>query len=750
MRKLFIVCFIIISSLSKAGAKEKFHLETCYNCTKKDLLLELNKAKSDTERIIVLHNLINCFENNNNDPQNLDTSYFNQLIKINERLNLINDQPYRTFRLALRAGKNKQFLDELSLMEKAVEEFDSEDIDVVSLLAEMRWVFNIVNKQEDKFKYYSKKLSGYLQQAKYHNAATCYHCIAGYYVFKGDFNSSINNYLKAAELYKSFSNFWYIDEFLVVGNRYHEWGNSNKGLFYLKKGLNLVKGADQNLYYGLLSLSKIEYDLHQYDESLHNLDKLFKSLTESETMQKMEYDTDIQILRALDYIELNRVHEAYKYLQLAKTLGTRTGISRLSNNGEYGLNYGFYKYYRALNENSKAEAFLLQTYHQAAMDANVEDKIKYLKELAAFYSRLKNIDKAWNYTVLYNRISDSLQTKTNVFKIASYESEQKENEQNKKLASLREQRAIQDAVIGKRNVIILISFIGLVAVCGLVIFVYRQLHINKKTLLSLKQTQTQLIQSEKMASLGELTAGIAHEIQNPLNFVNNFSEVNTELIDEMQAEIDKGNLSEVKAIAVDLKENEQKINMHGKRADSIVKSMLEHSRASSGQKESTDLNALADEYMRLSYHGLRAKDKSFNSAMDTHLDNTLPKVNAVPQDIGRVLLNLFNNAFYAVHQKKKQNPEGYLPQVTLTTSKKDGFIEIAVKDNGNGIPENIKDKIMQPFFTTKPTGEGTGLGLSLSYDIVVKGHGGSIFAGSTEGQGSEFIIKLPLNKIKEA
>jgi two-component system NtrC family sensor kinase len=267
---------------------------------------------------------------------------------------------------------------------------------------------------------------------------------------------------------------------------------------------------------------------------------------------------------------------------------------------------------------------------------------------------------------------------------------------------------------------------------------------TNKALGELQKTQTQLIQSEKMASLGELTAGIAHEIQNPLNFVNNFSEVNTELIDEMQVEIDKGNLSGVKAIAVDLKENEQKINMHGKRADSIVKSMLEHSRISSGQKELTDLNALADEYMRLSYHGLRAKDKTFNSAMETNLDSDLPKVNVVPQDIGRVLLNLFNNAFYAVHQKKKQNQEGYLPQVTLTTSKKDGFIEIAVKDNGNGIPDNIKDKIMQPFFTTKPTGEGTGLGLSLSYDIVVKAHGGSIVANSKEGEGSEFIIKLPV------
>ena len=268
----------------------------------------------------------------------------------------------------------------------------------------------------------------------------------------------------------------------------------------------------------------------------------------------------------------------------------------------------------------------------------------------------------------------------------------------------------------------------------------------KKSIDELKTTQTQLIQSEKMASLGELTAGIAHEIQNPLNFVNNFSEVNSELIDEMQDEIGKGNLDEVKTIAADIKENEQKINMHGKRADSIVKSMLEHSRASSGKKESTDINALADEYMRLSYHGLRAKDKSFNAELITHFDKNLSKINVVQQDIGRVMLNLFNNAFYAVHQKQKTTGPDYKPEVTVTTLTENGQVVIKVKDNGIGIPDTIKEKIMQPFFTTKPTGEGTGLGLSLSYDIVVKGHGGKIEVNTKEGEFTEFIVSLPLNE----
>jgi signal transduction histidine kinase len=283
----------------------------------------------------------------------------------------------------------------------------------------------------------------------------------------------------------------------------------------------------------------------------------------------------------------------------------------------------------------------------------------------------------------------------------------------------------------------------------------RQKQKSNKILLStlenLKSTQAQLIQSEKMASLGELTAGIAHEIQNPLNFVNNFSEVSKELLQEMEAELDAGNSGEAKNLAKDVIQNLDKINFHGKRADSIVKGMLMHSRTSSGKKEPTDLNALVDEYLRLSYHGLRAKDKTFNAEFNTELDPTLPKIEVVPQDVGRVILNLINNAFYActvrVHLAKSEqqiaNSVNYKPTVTVSTRNLGNTIEIRVKDNGNGIPQHVLDKIFQPFFTTKPTGQGTGLGLSLSYDIV-KAHGGELDVASVENNGTEFIIRLPL------
>ena len=265
----------------------------------------------------------------------------------------------------------------------------------------------------------------------------------------------------------------------------------------------------------------------------------------------------------------------------------------------------------------------------------------------------------------------------------------------------------------------------------------------EEALTELKSAQAQLIQSEKMASLGELTAGIAHEIQNPLNFVNNFSEVSNELLDEMKQEIDKGEMDEVKAIADDVKQNLEKILHHGKRADGIVKGMLQHSRTSTGQKELTDINVLADEYLRLAYHGLRAKDKSFNATMKTDFDESIPKINVIPQDIGRVILNLITNAFYAVSERKKLNIEGYEPVVTVSTRKFNDRITVHVKDNGTGIPQKVMEKIFQPFFTTKPTGQGTGLGLSLSYDIV-KAHGGELKVETIEGEGSEFIIQLPL------
>ncbi|OGU32295.1 MAG: hypothetical protein A2057_12415 [Ignavibacteria bacterium GWA2_35_9] len=264
------------------------------------------------------------------------------------------------------------------------------------------------------------------------------------------------------------------------------------------------------------------------------------------------------------------------------------------------------------------------------------------------------------------------------------------------------------------------------------------------TLKELKSAQVQLIHSEKMASLGELTAGIAHEIKNPLNFVNNFSEISGELLDEMKTELENKNNEEVIELIENLKQNLEKINQHGKRADSIVKGMLLHSRGSSGEKTLTDINDLLEQYVTLAYHGLRAQDKEFNITIEKDYDKTLDKVNIVPQDISRVFLNIINNACYAAYDKKKKSRDDFSPMLKVSTKNLNGKVEIRIGDNGNGIPADIIDKIFQPFFTTKPTGEGTGLGLSLSYDIVTKVHGGELKVETKINKGSEFIIQLPL------
>jgi len=406
-------------------------------------------------------------------------------------------------------------------------------------------------------------------------------------------------------------------------------------------------------------------------------------------------------------------------------------------------------------------AFYFATdYYKIARTANLTQQLSALALMAKYYKALPNTDSTLSYLVRYYNLKDSL-----------YGDKVMEQAQSMAYNDMQRQKEViaQKAAYQNRMILYLVSSVALFLM-GLAFIFWRtkrkeqqakkllqqQKDQLEETLSQLKNTQTQLIQSEKMASLGELTAGIAHEIQNPLNFVNNFSEVNTELIDELQNELKGDNKEEAIAIANDIKENEQKINHHGKRADAIVKGMLQHSRSSSGKKEPSDLNALADEYLRLSYHGLRAKDKSFNATMQTDFDKNIGMINIMQQDIGRVLLNLFTNAFYSVAEKKRkfqQDPTGfknllglsdYEPIVIVNTKKENDRVIIKVKDNGMGIPQKVLDKIYQPFFTTKPTGQGTGLGLSMSYDIITKAHGGELKVETMEGEGAEFIIILPI------
>ena len=512
-----------------------------------------------------------------------------------------------------------------------------------------------------------------------------------------------------------------------------------------------------------------------------------KTVAESKNVEPVLFSTKTIVANA--YINLNMVDSARYYADLAerlskkksdiepqsRLLSIRGRIEVLTGNYNKGINYcktsllnvfrdfNFVSSnditiavaYQKLNRNDSAIYYAKAAYRESRLVNNRYLVTKATELLKNEYYGLSDYKNAFEYQQIMLRVRDSLYNNQKAVEI-----------QNELNSEARERRKVEDAKAEIQNKIRLYIVLGVLIIIVLTaLFLLYTNSQSKKAIKvlrlrneqidnqhkalekaygDLRNTQTQLIQSEKMASLGELTAGIAHEIQNPLNFVNNFSEVNKEMVEELEEELRNGNIQEALAIAADIKGNEEKINHHGKRADFIVKGMLEHSRTNTGERQPTNINLLTDEFLKLSYHGLRAKDKNFNAELVTNFDENLPKVNIVQQDIGRVLLNLFNNAFYAVNEKKKTAGDDYKPEVTVSTSSTDKKIEIRVKDNGNGIPDSIKDKIMQPFFTTKPTGEGTGLGLSLSYDIVVKGHGGSIKVESLEGEGSVFVVSLPL------
>jgi signal transduction histidine kinase len=410
---------------------------------------------------------------------------------------------------------------------------------------------------------------------------------------------------------------------------------------------------------------------------------------------------------------------------------------------------GLAKVYDELGQTDSAIYYAKIGLEHATRGKTSPDVIESSFILARLYESI-DTSLAYKYLQIHLNAKDSL-----------YGSNRREEEEQRILAKQKEEFQKESQAANFRNRIIQIALFALAAVFLVSTLLFLRSNRIKqnanrkleKAYGDLKATQAQLIQSEKMASLGELTAGIAHEIQNPLNFVNNFSEVNKELLSELKDEAEKGNTAQVKVIADDIIQNQDKINHHGKRADAIVKGMLQHSRTSSGKIEPTDINAIADEYFRLAFHGMCAKDKSFNATIKTEFDNNIGKINVNPQEIGRVILNLINNAFYAVNEKAKLRSAagGYEPRVVVSTKKNGDKVEIAVEDNGDGIPQKLLDKIFQPFFTTKPTGQGTGLGLSLAYDIV-KAHGGVIKVETKEARppaeadaeaGTEFIIQLP-------
>lgn len=569
-------------------------------------------------------------------------------------------------------------------------------------------------------------------------------------------------------------------------------GNSTKSLELLFKAL---KVAEQN---GLNGFEKAHamYNIGQYYSIAREDAKAISYLQQSKgVFDSLHLSMMSQLARTslgLAYLAMNQMDSAIKYCQLAYDemirnnarnnlveattyiLNNLASVFAKKGNTEMALVYfrqslsfsaesyprrsqayhGIAKLYQQLNVHDSAIFYAKSSLAEAQKGAYYANMIDAGSLLSELYDP-SDLKLAFKYNKLASASKDSLaalEFRTAYKNLTEFDEKERQYE-------------IETATASYQNKVKLYSLLAGLGVFLVIAFIlYRnsrkqkeanailrkqkqEIETQKKnveeTLDLLKSTQAQLIQSEKMASLGELTAGIAHEIQNPLNFVNNFSEVNKELTIELEEELKRGNLDDVQSIAKDIRDNEEKINYHGRRADAIVKNMLQHSRTASGTKEPVNINDLTDEYLRLAYHGFRTRDKNFNASLNSSFDQSIGNINVVPQDIGRVLLNLFNNAFYTVADRKKAEPD-FEPAVNVSTKKQNAVVEISVKDNGAGIPQHVVDKIFQPFFTTKPTGQGTGLGLSLAYDII-KAHGGEIKVTSTEGQGSEFLITLNAN-----
>ena len=764
MMNFFKKAVIIFSVSAVFFLQHAFAQDSCYNCNIDSLTQVYQKTKADTEKIKLLTLLIDLrmfhihihLVNENSLSDDSSANYIRELIDLG-RTQKVNDiEAYKSILDGFNFFDKLDYTNGQNALKKAITLFDISHKKIFRLLSFTRLSYNFVGNQDSRLKYYTDKLKYYLINGPVENTAPCYHAIAGYYNYKADYNLAISNYLKAGSIYKNFDERNYLNDLGVVAQVYSDWGNYKKADEYFNKALPLNKIAKDSFNLIILyeSLSGMNRNLLQFNDALHYADTSL--LVNNNQIKDLVAHSYLE--KAFAYIGLNQLKDAWENLGYAKRISDSLDLKIFSAHGAFELDYGYCQYYSALKNYEEAGKYLLSAYQKSVEIKSNQLQLKYLRELSLFYGRQHNALMAYDYTRKYFNLTDVQDNDSRPFKVAQYENEEKELAQNDSINVLKQQATVQAANIKTKNTVLWSSLIAILLISVSLFFVYRQYRMNKKTLLSLRKTQRQLIMSEKMASLGELTAGIAHEIQNPLNFVNNFSEVNKEMLEELKTERLKPNAERDDSLEDelinDVIDNSEKINHHGKRAGDIVKGMLQHSRTSTGVKEPTDINALADEYLRLSYHGLRAKDKEFNATMKTDFDETIGKINIIPQDIGRVLLNLYNNAFYAVQQKQRELAEKglptferlatlYEPTVWVSTKKVNDKVVLTVKDNGPGVPQNIVDKIFQPFFTTKPTGSGTGLGLSLSYDIV-KAHGGEIKVETKEGKGSTFIIKLPL------
>ena len=775
-RRYWLLPLLLLLLLLLSGPLAAQHGRRYWEVNPDSLRRVLNTQRADTARLRTLLHLNDLGGYGFYSVADQEAS-FRELVQLTRRLQRPEAAAFRLEYAAAQLTKaDKEPAWALDSLRAAVEAFDRLGWAIPRTLSSVSRLFRKLNRPAASILYFQAKLAQYQARGAKRNLSWCHFALGGPFAKQGDYNRGISHYLRSADLARAFNRYSQANQLKVVGYFYAEWGNPAKALHFLRQALAVEAtlppraGFDRKAY-TYRGMAQAYRQLRNYPAALRYATLALAGNPADTTRRYVALVPQNKVyglvVKSAVLLDMQRVAEAGPLLTRAQHLADslKLGINN-SPGGILELDATLARYYAARGESAPAETYWLTAYRRAREDKQVPQRLSYLRALADFYAQQGQAAPAGRYARTALALSDSLSATQGAFHVAQYEAERAEQAQQARIQGLRLAQ-VQEAARARRQRLLLgaaLAVLALLAGLGFVLWrgnrrqqranallhqqkaeIQAQRDQTTQALTELRATQAQLIQKEKMASLGELTAGIAHEIQNPLNFVNNFSEVSTELLEELEEEQAKPSRDaglEAELVG-DLRQNLGKISHHGRRAAAIVKGMLEHSRTSTGERTPTDLNQLAEEYLRLAYQGLRAKDKTFNTTLATDFAAELPLVEAVAGDLGRVLLNLFGNAFYAVQKRQQTGEAGYKPTVSVRTKQVGKQVEIRVSDNGTGIPDEVKAKIFQPFFTTKPTGEGTGLGLSLSYDIITKAHAGTLSVESQPGQGTEFSICLP-------
>ena len=698
----------------------------------------LPRQRTDTARLRTLVHLLDLHPTG---PRALPL--LNQLLALAPRVSTFNARPYRRLRAGVALWQQGDSdAAALDSMQTAVAVFDGAGRAIPIVLIDLVVLYNRLNRFDARRRYYDGKLKYYRLHGPTENLAACHVSQGAYYRRMGDHNRTLNNVLKAGDLCRHTNQAFYVRELVVAGDVYADWNNRPKALHYLRMALELpafrrLQGMERTFTF--LALSRLYADADNLALAARMADSA--ALVRHDDPREQAYGRACGLLqKAAILLKMQQPAAAAPLLARAQQLDDSLHIPMSGKPGEFELDATWAAYYTARHDYARAETHWHRAYTKATAAKLDRLRPKYLRQLATFYDARNQPALAGRYSRAYIGLMDTFNTAQASFHVAQYEGERVEQAQNAQINALRQGQAVQDVRMRLGQRLLIGALLAVLAVSALGVLIYRQLQVNRRNLAHLRIAQGQLVQAEKMAFLRELTAGIAHELQNPLTFVKNFAEVSTGLVDTMGV----GGAGLEEELVAGLKQNLQQISQHGQRASAIIADMLAHSRTGTAQRQLADLNALASEYLGLAFEAMKTRVPAFEARLHTRFDPALPPLPVVPPDLGRVLLNLGANACYAVHQSQLAVGIGYVPEVTVTTQAVPGAVEIRVRDNGIGMTAEVLANVFRPFFTTKPASEGTGLGLSLSRDIVTKGHGGTLTVSSQEGVGTEFVLTLPL------